>query len=158
MGSTACPTGWTPGSARAAPTSPAASAPGSAWPAPCWPTAPVLVLDEPTAHLDAATADQVADDLLRRPAPAVVWITHGTVGLDRMDSVLSLPGADGLGHERQPGLQRGGDLVGLVLGQEVRTVAHVDRGEPGQGGAALGDQLGPDDDTGASVHEELGHR
>ena len=52
---------------------------------------PVLVLDEPTAHLDAGTAQRVADDLLAlRGDRSLVWITHGTVGLDQMDEVLEL--------------------------------------------------------------------
>ncbi len=52
---------------------------------------PVLVLDEPTAHLDTATARTVTDDLLAAGADrTIVWITHGTVGLDRMDEVLDL--------------------------------------------------------------------
>lgn len=55
--------------------------------------APVLVLDEPTAHLDTGTAREVADVLLEgRPDRAVVWITHGTVGLDGVDRVLELDG------------------------------------------------------------------
>lgn len=54
----------------------------------------VLVLDEPTAHLDTATADEVAQVLLtQRPGRAVVWVTHGTVGLDRVDAVLGLDGS-----------------------------------------------------------------
>ena len=52
---------------------------------------PVLVLDEPTAHLDSATANAVAADLLDVASDrTVVWITHGTVGLDRIDRVLDL--------------------------------------------------------------------
>ena len=52
---------------------------------------PVLVLDEPTAHLDTATARAVTEDLLAAGGGrSVVWITHGTVGLDRMDRVLDL--------------------------------------------------------------------
>lgn len=52
---------------------------------------PVLVLDEPTAHLDAATARVVADELLRHAEDrAVLWITHDDTALDRMDSVLML--------------------------------------------------------------------
>jgi ATP-binding cassette subfamily C protein CydCD len=51
---------------------------------------PVLVLDEPTAHLDSATARAVTADLLADEDRSVVWITHGTVGLDRMDTVLRL--------------------------------------------------------------------
>lgn len=57
---------------------------------------PVLVLDEPTAHLDHATATALAEEVLAR-APgstgrtrSVLWITHGAVGLDRVDAVLDL--------------------------------------------------------------------
>lgn len=52
---------------------------------------PVLVLDEPAAHLDRATAEDLAAEVL---APgggrSVVWITHAEAGLDRVDRVLSL--------------------------------------------------------------------
>ena len=59
---------------------------------------PVLVLDEPTAHLDLATAEGVTRDLLDgAQGRTVVWITHEDVGLDRMDQVLRL------GHEGRPG-------------------------------------------------------
>ncbi|KRF34241.1 thiol reductant ABC exporter subunit CydD [Nocardioides sp. Soil805] len=58
----------------------------------------VLVLDEPTAHLDRATAEEVAGVLMTdRSDRALVWITHGTVGLDRVDAALELDGADGTG-------------------------------------------------------------
>jgi len=54
----------------------------------------ILVLDEPTAHLDPATAQAVSDDVLGAAAGrTIVWITHGQIGLDRMDEVLDL-GAD----------------------------------------------------------------
>ncbi len=56
---------------------------------------PVLVLDEPTAHLDGATARAVADQMLgaaTRAGRSVVWITHGTVGLGAMDRVVHLGG------------------------------------------------------------------
>jgi ATP-binding cassette subfamily C protein CydCD len=52
---------------------------------------PVLVLDEPTAHLDTGTAEAVANDILDASSGrSVVWITHGTVGLNRVDRVLDL--------------------------------------------------------------------
>ncbi len=55
---------------------------------------PVLVLDEPTAHLDSGTAEAVAADLLDATSGrSVVWITHTTVGLDRVDTVLDLADA-----------------------------------------------------------------
>jgi ATP-binding cassette subfamily C protein CydCD len=52
----------------------------------------VLVLDEPTAHLDHGTAEEVAAQVLDRSrGRTVVWITHGRVGLDRVDRLLELP-------------------------------------------------------------------
>ncbi|HWU22673.1 MAG TPA: ABC transporter ATP-binding protein, partial [Nocardioides sp.] len=52
---------------------------------------PVLVLDEPTAHLDHATAVGLADELLAGARDrSVLWITHGTAGLDRVDRVVRL--------------------------------------------------------------------
>ena len=54
---------------------------------------PVLVLDEPTAHLDHATAEQIARQVLDEPrgrARSVLWVTHGTVGLDLVDRVLDI--------------------------------------------------------------------
>ena len=66
--------------------------------------APVLVLDEPTAHLDAATARDVAAQVLgaaARPDRSVVWITHGTIGLEAMDRVVHL---DATGPGRTGGL------------------------------------------------------
>lgn len=54
----------------------------------------VLVLDEPTAHLDHATAAALAAEVLA-PAGAgrhraVLWITHDRVGLDLVDRVVAL--------------------------------------------------------------------
>src|SRR5690606_12677322 len=51
---------------------------------------PVLVLDEPTAHLDAETARSVTAEILSSSAHTILWITHGTIGLDAMDRVLTM--------------------------------------------------------------------
>lgn len=52
---------------------------------------PVLVVDEPTAHLDPGTARAVADTLVDAvPGRRLVWITHDGVALDRMDQVVTL--------------------------------------------------------------------
>ena len=64
---------------------------------------PVLVLDEPTAHLDGPTARAVADQMLgsaTRAGRSIVWITHGTVGLDAMDRVVRLDAAGRAGVSR----------------------------------------------------------
>jgi thiol reductant ABC exporter CydC subunit len=54
--------------------------------------APVLVLDEPTAHLDLPTAERLMDDVLDAAGDrSVLLITHRSEGLDRMDEVVVLP-------------------------------------------------------------------
>jgi thiol reductant ABC exporter CydC subunit len=53
--------------------------------------APVLVLDEPTAHLDPATADALMEDVLGAAEErTVLLITHRQEGLARMDEVHTL--------------------------------------------------------------------
>jgi ATP-binding cassette subfamily C protein CydCD len=51
----------------------------------------VLVLDEPAAHLDHATATLLARELITGPRTrSVLWITHTDVGLDLVDRVVDL--------------------------------------------------------------------
>ena len=53
--------------------------------------APVLVLDEPTAHLDPETAQSLVDDVLDAACGrSVVLVTHRPEGLNRMDEVVRL--------------------------------------------------------------------
>jgi thiol reductant ABC exporter CydC subunit len=55
--------------------------------------APVLVLDEPTAHLDPATAEDLLRDVFAATAgKTILLITHRTEGLDLVDRVIELPG------------------------------------------------------------------
>jgi ABC-type bacteriocin/lantibiotic exporter with double-glycine peptidase domain len=52
---------------------------------------PILVLDEPTEHLDEPTAAALTADLLDAAAGrTVVLITHRRYGLDRVDTVVDL--------------------------------------------------------------------
>ena len=62
----------------------------------------VLVLDEPTAHLDPATRDAVLDDLLAATAGrTVLLITHDRARLDEFDAVVEI--RDGrAGQQGQP--------------------------------------------------------
>ncbi len=58
--------------------------------------APVLVLDEPTAHLDAATATALMDDVMDAAGDrTVLLVTHRPEGLEHVDEVVVLeaPGA-----------------------------------------------------------------
>ena len=53
--------------------------------------APVLILDEPTAHLDPATAEALMEDVLDAAGErTVLLITHRPEGLERMDETLVL--------------------------------------------------------------------
>ncbi|MGW0602427.1 thiol reductant ABC exporter subunit CydD [Streptomyces sp. NPDC002640] len=54
---------------------------------------PVLVLDEPTEHLDLPTADALTTDLLAATeGRTTLLITHRTAGLEAVDEVLVLDG------------------------------------------------------------------
>ena len=53
--------------------------------------APVLVLDEPTAHLDPQNASELVDDVFSAAGDrTVLLITHRTEGLDLVDRVVTL--------------------------------------------------------------------
>jgi ATP-binding cassette subfamily C protein CydC len=53
--------------------------------------APVLVLDEPTAHLDPATAEELVRDVLGAAGDrSVLLITHRPEGLELVDEVVAL--------------------------------------------------------------------
>jgi ATP-binding cassette subfamily C protein CydC/ATP-binding cassette subfamily C protein CydCD len=54
--------------------------------------APVLLVDEPTAHLDPVTAEAVVRDVLTAAdGRSVLLITHRPEGLDLVDEVVELP-------------------------------------------------------------------
>jgi ATP-binding cassette, subfamily C, bacterial CydCD len=49
------------------------------------------VVNEPTAHLDHASARLLADQVLCDDGErTVVWITHEPIGLDHVDTVVQL--------------------------------------------------------------------
>ena len=54
--------------------------------------APVLVLDEPTAHLDPLNAERLMEDVLSAAGErSVLLITHRPEGLVLVDDVVVLP-------------------------------------------------------------------
>ena len=53
--------------------------------------APILLLDEPTAHLDAVTEQQVLEALLAAmEGRTTLWITHRLLAMDQLDEILVL--------------------------------------------------------------------
>ena len=68
-----------------------ASAPGCRSPAPCSRERPVLLLDEPVAHLDHPTALAVMRDLLAaRGGRSVVVVSHRPEGLAEVHGIMDL--------------------------------------------------------------------
>jgi ATP-binding cassette, subfamily C, bacterial CydC len=58
--------------------------------------APVLILDEPTAHLDPETAQALMDDVFTAADErTVLLITHRTEGLEHVDQVVTLTAQSG---------------------------------------------------------------
>ncbi len=54
---------------------------------------PILLVDEPTAHLDPATEREVVASLLRLAQErTVIWISHRLVGMEHMDEIIVLEG------------------------------------------------------------------
>jgi ATP-binding cassette subfamily C protein CydC len=55
--------------------------------------APILVLDEPTAHVDPATAERLMEDILSAACErSVLLITHRPEGLGLVDEIITLDG------------------------------------------------------------------
>ncbi len=72
----------------------------------------VLVLDEPTAHLDPETEDEVMADLLDATrGRTVLLVTHRSAGLAQMDAVLRLVD----GHVLEPPASTAGRAAGQPL-------------------------------------------
>jgi ABC-type multidrug transport system fused ATPase/permease subunit len=76
--------------------------------------APVLLLDEPTAHLDPVTAQALMDDVLDEARErTVLLITHRPEGLKRMDEIVRIDGGRVTDSARD-GSIRGGDASTVV--------------------------------------------
>jgi ABC-type multidrug transport system fused ATPase/permease subunit len=63
---------------------------------------PVLILDEPTAHLDPVTAEELIRDVLAASeGKTLLLITHRGEGLELMDRVVTLTPAGTAGHREE---------------------------------------------------------
>ena len=90
-GRAACPTDWTPSSARRATSVSGGERRRIALARTFLADAPVIVLDEPTGHLDPQTAEELIADALRAAdTRSVLLITHRPEGLDLVDRVVTL--------------------------------------------------------------------
>jgi ATP-binding cassette subfamily C protein CydC len=78
--------------------------------------APLLVLDEPTAHLDALTEHGVLAEIVRAgEGRATLLVTHRLVSLDAFDEVLVLDGGRVAERGRATDLLAGGGVLARLL-------------------------------------------
>ena len=78
--------------------------------------APLLVLDEPTAHLDALTEHDVLAEIVRAgEGRATLLVTHRLVSLDAFDEVLVLDGGRVAERGRATDLLAGGGVLARLL-------------------------------------------
>lgn len=84
---------------------------------------PVLLLDEPGAHLDEATADHITDHLLGPEGPTtLLLITHRLAGLENADEVLVV--------EAGRIIERGAPADLLTRPSRLRALHDLDAGDP----------------------------
>jgi ABC-type multidrug transport system fused ATPase/permease subunit len=81
---------------------------------------PVMVLDEPTEHLDPETADALAADLLALTrGRSTVYVTHRLVGLEEVDEILFLAGGRVVERGRHEELVAAGGVYARRWAREV---------------------------------------
>jgi ATP-binding cassette subfamily C protein CydCD len=70
---------------------------------------PVLLLDEPTSHLDPPAADAVLETVLEQAADrSLLWVTHRPAELAVFPRVRTLPGVPGSCLPGRPESSRAG--------------------------------------------------
>ena len=78
--------------------------------------APLLLLDEPTAHLDALTEREVLAEIVRAgEGRATLLVTHRLVSLDAFDEILVLAGGRVAERGRATELLAGGGVLARLL-------------------------------------------
>ena len=103
---------------------------------------PVLLLDEPTSHLDAAAAGAVVDTVLELAADrSLLWITHRSAELAVFPLVRSLPAMPGSSLRVRP--ESSGILAGLFARILARALVRHERDRaPGLEQNILADRSG----------------
>ena len=94
---------------------------------------PVVVLDEPMANLDVATADALLDDVLAETSGrALLLITHRLAGLEQFDEIVVLDRGRAVERGTHPDLLAAGGLYRRLwdLEQDVAAVVVAATGEP----------------------------
>lgn len=84
---------------------------------------PFVILDEPTANLDALTEAAIIDQLHAAFAEkSVLWITHRLARLERMDEIIVLDGGRIIERGRHAGLIKTGGLYARLLELQQRMI------------------------------------
>lgn len=98
---------------------------------------PFVILDEPTANLDAVTEARLVDRLLTAfDGKSMLWITHRLVGMERMDEIIVLE--DGEVRERgtHARLKKTGGLYARLWELQNRMLPLISSSQPSSSFAA----------------------
>ena len=89
---------------------------------------PILILDEPSEHLDPAAADALTDDLLAlTEGRSTLFITHRLAGLDEVDEIIVLDGGRVAERGTHTQLVRaGGRYAGLWWDEQMNDRSALD--------------------------------
>jgi thiol reductant ABC exporter CydC subunit len=91
---------------------------------------PILVLDEPTEHLDPLGADSLTSDLLQATADrSLVLITHRLTGLESVDEILMIDNGKVIEQGSHDELLAAGGRYSALWWEEMRTERYADSGD-----------------------------
>ena len=91
---------------------------------------PILVLDEPTEHLDPLGADALVSDLLRATTGrSLVLITHRLTGLESVDQIMVMNSGTVIEQGTHDALLAAGGRYSDLWWDEMRTERHADSGD-----------------------------
>ena len=90
---------------------------------------PILVLDEPTEHLDPLAADALSTDLLdATEGRSLILITHRLMGLESVDQILVMDNGTVVEQGSHGDLLAAGGRYSDLWWEEMRTEQYVDAG------------------------------
>jgi ATP-binding cassette subfamily C protein CydC len=83
--------------------------------------APIMLLDEPTAHLDAVLEGKILGELLSAcEGKGLILITHRLIGMERMDEILVIDRGEVIERGKHADLVKGQGLYASMFATQYR--------------------------------------